>query len=87
MLLLDLCQSERHMLPPRSTVSAMPKLLLLALSGSMVLLQLESILMTIDYITTGSHNVLKYKILIELALPLISLGKANLPSLEGLCPL
>lgn len=56
MLLLDLCQSERHMLPPGSTVSAMPKLLLLAMSASMVLLQLESILMTTDCITTGSHS-------------------------------
>lgn len=51
MLLLDPCQSERHMLPLGSMVSAMPKLLLLAMSGPMVLLQLESILMSIDYIT------------------------------------
>lgn len=39
--------SERPMLPPGTLVTTGPKLLLMATSGSMVLMQLESVLMSV----------------------------------------
>lgn len=54
-MLLGLCQPERAALPSRTVVTSGPKLLLRALSGSMVLLQLGSMLMSMTHITTEAH--------------------------------
>ena len=71
-------------------VTFRPKLLLLAMSGSRVLLQLGSVLMSNACVSTGTHtndvlnqllnyvlnHVLKYKAHAEPVLPLTGLGRA-----------
>lgn len=44
-LLLGPCQSERPRLPPGAMVTSKPELLLMDMFGSVILLQLESVLM------------------------------------------
>lgn len=62
MLLLDSCQSWRPVQPSRAMVTSGPKLLLMAMSGSLVLLLLGSLLTSIVCVTTGGHmnDVLTY---------------------------
>lgn len=60
-----------------------PKLLLLALSRPMILMQLVSVLMSIAHVTTGDHVIQvfnhesKYKGLTELALPHTDMGRVT----------
>lgn len=47
--------TENFVLPPRTMETSEPKLLLLSMTESMVLLQLESVLMSIAHVTTGAQ--------------------------------
>lgn len=82
--LLGPCPSEQTVLPPGSRVKARPKLLPLAISGPMVLLQLGSVLMYVHCLCYhGSPyepcvEVLKHEGHAELTLPLTDLGRATL---------
>lgn len=62
-----------------------PKLLLLAMSGSMVLMQLGSVLLSVVYVTKRGHgnhvmnHVLKYQHHAELPTPITGLRKVTSP--------
>lgn len=64
-------------------VTSGPKLLLIALSRPMILMQLVSVLMSFAHVTTGDHVIqvfnheLKYKGLTDLALPLTDMGRVT----------
>lgn len=74
--------NEAYMMPSRSMVTPGPKLLLLAMSGSVVLPLLGSVLMFIVQVNTGAHvnlvlnHDLRYKVLTEQFLPLADPGRA-----------
>lgn len=69
-------------------VTSGPKLLRMAMSGSMVLPHLGSVLMSLAHVTTGAQanhvldHVLKYKDFTRLALALTDPGRAALPTGE-----
>lgn len=62
-------------------VTSGPKLLLIALTRPMILMQLVSVLVSFAHVTTGDHVIqvfnreLKYKGLTNLALPLTDMGR------------
>lgn len=71
-LLLGLSQYERPVLPPRAVVTTWPKMLLMAMSGSVIQTQLGSVLMFIACVITGANanHVLKSEGFAELTPPL-----------------
>lgn len=79
-LSLGPCVSERPKLPPRAIVTSTPKMLLLAVSGSMILL--GSVLVAVVRVTTGTMSFRSIRALLSWSRPSLAQGELTL-SLSG----
>lgn len=73
-------QYERPALPSRAMVITWPKMLLMAMSGFMVQMQLGSVLMFIVCVTTVANvNHVKYRAVLSWLYPSLARGKLAPP--------